>query len=289
MNVTSGQERVSDRPNGSTASATLWPPAYLSGTLWLAPLAVVAGALASGAALSRPDTVPSLAMAVLLSLSWGIVWRVVAGVNWSAPLAEWQGWMDGAPLKALPYAQPDSDAAYLSRRIGQLARWLSQALLPYYGHLLLFGLMSLALMIVLAAALGSWATLLAIGALCLAQIAAVACRGDGHPNAALEGATVVGLPMLLGAAIIAPMSPDVLLIGVALTVAFAGVRSGSQPMRNVGYGLAVLAAVAMRQPMSAFALAVIWAPQLILSARRGGYGWLAMAMLAFAVTRATGG
>lgn len=289
MNVVSGQERVSDRPDGSTVSAAPWPPAYLSGTLWLAPFAVIAGAFASGVALLRLDTVPSLAMAALLSLTWGIVWRVVAGINWAAPLATWRGWMEGAPLKALPYAQPDSDAAYLSRRIGQLISWLSQALLPRYGHTLLLGLMSLVTMAVLAVALSPQATLLAIGVLCLAQVAAVACRGDGNPNAVLEGVTVVGLPVLLGVTTFAPMAPDMALFGVAMAVAFAGVRTGSSPTRNVGYGLAVLTAFAWRQPISTFMLAAVWAPQLILGARRGGYGWLAVAMLAFAVARAMGG
>lgn len=256
---------------------------------WLAPFAIISGAIASGAISLRSDWMLALAMAVLLVLAWVSVWSVIAGVNWSVPLATWQRWTQGAPLKTLPYTRPDSDAAYVSRRIGQLINWLGQELLPRYGNILLFGATGLAVVVVLAVALGPQATLLAIGALCVAQAAVVACRGDGHPNAILEGATVVGLPMLLGAAIFAPIALDVLLVSAAATVVFAGVREGSLQMQSAGYGLAVITAVATRQPVGAFALAVIWAPQLILGLQRGGYGWLAAGMLTFAVARAAGG
>lgn len=292
MRSASGREqvtRVGRAPDGSPAPGALPLFAYLPGALWLSPLAVISGAIASGALLLRPDWMLALAMATLASLAWGGVWGAIAGVNWSTPLATWQRWTQGVPLKTLPYTQPDSDAAYLSRRIGQLVNWSGQELLPRYGNILLFGAIGLAIMIVLAAALGSQAMLLAIGTLCVAQVAVVACRGDGHPNAVLEGATVIGFPMLLGATTFAPIALDLLMVSAAVTVVFAGIREGSLPMRNVGYALAVLVTVAARQSVGAFALAVIWAPQLILGLQRGGFGWLAVGMLAFAVARGSGG
>ncbi|PJF47375.1 MAG: hypothetical protein D6709_01160 [Chloroflexi bacterium] len=263
--------------------------AHLPRATWLAPVAVFGGAASSGAAFARPGWMLTLAMAMLLSLAWVGVWSTIASVNWSAPLSLWQRWTQGAPLRTLPYTQPDSDAAYVSLRIGQLVNWLERELLPRYGAILLLGLMGLAIMIVLAAALGPAATLLAIGVICLAQVAVVACRGDGAPNAFLEGATVVGLPMLLGAATFAPVTPDVWLVSVAMAIASAGIRAGAPRMRNAGYVLAILAATLTRQPIGAFALAVLWAPQLILNLPRNNYGWLAIGLLAFAVVRAAAG
>ncbi len=289
MSFASGQEQAAcaahapDGARASTASALL---AHLPGATWLAPVAVIGGAISSGVAFARPGWMLTLAMAVLLSLAWVSVWGTIAGVNWSAPLSLWQRWTQGAPLKALPYTRPDSDAAYASLRIGQLVNWLERELLPRYGAILLLGATGLAIMIVLAAALGPAATLLAIGAICLAQVAVVACRGDGAPSAILEGATVVGLPMLLGAATFAPVAPDVWPVSVAVAVAFAGIRKGSPRTRNAGYALAVLIAALTRQPIGAFVLATLWAPSLILGSPRHNYGWLAVGLLAFAIARA---
>jgi hypothetical protein len=228
----------------------------------------------------------ALAMAVLLALAWVGVWSVIAGVNWSAPLAIWQRWTQGAPLKTLPYTKPDSDAAYASRRIGQLVNWLEKELLPRYGNVLMLGAMGFAVVIVLAAALGPQAVLLAITVLCIAQIAVVMCRGDGRPNAIFEGATVAGLPMLLGAATFAPVALDILPVGAAMAMIFAGIHERSSRLRHAGYALAMVTAVATQQPVGAFVLAVIWAPQLILGLQRNGFGWLAAGMLAFAIVRA---
>ena len=250
---------------------------------WLAPVAVVSSAIASGVVSARPDWLLSLAMAVLLALAWIVAWSVIAGVNWSAPLAVWQGWTEGVPLGALPYAQPGSDAAYLSRRLGQLRSWLGRDFLPRYGNLLLAGAMAIAVVAVLSAALGPSAVLLTIVAACIVQIAVVACRGNGQPNGLLLGAMAVGLPMLLGYAIFVPLSPGILLMGSSVAAAFAGVRDERPALRHAGYTLAVLASLVMREPVGAFAWAVLWAPQLILGLRRGGYGWLAAGLLVFAV------
>ena len=244
---------------------------------------MVSGAIASGAVSARPDWPLSLAMAALLALVWVVAWSVIAGVNWSAPLAVWRGWSEGVPIRALPYAQPGSDAAYLSRRLGQLRSWLERDLLPRYGSLLLVGAMAIAVMAVLSAALGPLAVLLTIAAVCIVQIAVVACRGNGRPNGLLLGATAVGLPMLLGYAVFAPLSPGILLVGSGAAAAFAGVRDGWSVLRHAGYALVVLASLVMREPVGAFVWAVVWAPQLILGLRRGGYGWLAAGLLAFAV------
>ncbi len=285
MKFASGETQ---RSSGGRMSEEAYPAASsllacLPQAAWLAPFAVVGGAVASGAVLLRSDWPLLLAMAMLLALAWVVVWSVIAGVNWSAPLAVWRGWTFGAAIGALPYARPDSEAAYLARRLGQLRSWLERELWPRYGNLVLAGAAGLTFMVVLAAALGPQAVLLALAVLCMSQLAVVACRGDGHPSAVLEGAAVVGLPMLLGSTTFGPITLDVLSVGVALAIVFAGVREGSPKWRDAGYALAVSAAVAMRQPIGAFVLAVIWSPQLILGLRRGGYRWLMAGLLAFAV------
>lgn len=287
MNATSGREQAAharNTPEAGLAAGSFPVSACLPQAIWLTPLAVVAGAVASGGIIFRPDYLLALAMAALLSLAWVGVWSTIAGVNWHAPLVAWQNWTQGAPLGMLPYAKPDSDAAYASQRIGQLVAWLRQELLPCYGNILAFGVTALVVAVVLAAALGSPAVLTAIVAVCFAQIAVIACRGNGHANGIFEGAVVVGLPMLLGAATFAPVALDVLLFSVAAAVA-SGIRDRASRVRDMGYALATLVAIATRQPVGAFALAVIWAPQLALGLQRSGHGWLAAAISAFAIVR----
>ena len=259
------------------------PLAALSHAPWLASIAVMSGAIASGAVPSRPDWPLPLAMATLLALAWVALWRAVAGVDWSASLAAWWGWSEGAPVGALPYAQPGSDAVYLSHRLGQLRSWLGRDFLPRHGNLLLAGATAVAVAVVLSAALGPPAILLTIAAACIAQLAVVACRGNGRPNGLLMGATTAGLPTLLGCAIFAPISPAIALVSAAAAAAFAGVRDGSPALRHAGYALAVLTSLTAREPVAAFIWAILWAPQLILGGRHGGYGWLAAGLLLFAL------
>jgi hypothetical protein len=81
------------------------------GVSWLTPLMVIAGAWATRDFWRQTDWPLWLALAVLLAAMWSLVWSTITGVRWAALLSGWRAWAQGAPLPALPYTQPGSDAA----------------------------------------------------------------------------------------------------------------------------------------------------------------------------------
>jgi hypothetical protein len=91
MRFASGEASAPATSKGEhPAEPSLFP--LLSHAPWLAPTAVVSGALASGAVAARSDWPLPLAMAALLALAWVALWHMIANLNWRAPLAVWQSW-----------------------------------------------------------------------------------------------------------------------------------------------------------------------------------------------------
>lgn len=262
-----------------SAPALLRP---LAQQVWLTPVAVACGAIASSA-IAADNWVLLLAMAVLLALAWMVVWSVVAGMDWSPSLASWRGWTKGAPMRAVPYTQPGSDAAHVAATTGQFRSWLIEAFLPRYGIAAAAVLAAVVIAIVLAAALGAQAVLLAILAMCLTQIAVIASRGAGSPNVILRGLMTLGLPLALGYAAFAPLRLELAVAAVGLSIALAGVVDGRVPLRHIGYGIVLACMLIARQPIGAFLVAVLWAAQAFALPRRGGMGWLIVSMLAAAI------
>jgi len=223
-------------------------------------------------------------MAVLLALAWMVIWSVVAGTNWTPALASWRSWTKGLPMQAVPYTQPGSDAAKAAAATGQFRAWLAEAFLPQHGIAVGAVLAAVVIAIVLAAALGAQAVLLAILAMCLTQIAVVAGRGAGSPNAILRGLMTIGLPLALGYAAFAPLTLELAAAAVGLSVAFAGIVDSRVPLRHIGYGIVLACMLIARQPIGAFLVAVLWAAQTFTRPMRGGgMGWLVVSMLAAAV------
>lgn len=280
MTLTPDAERRGQREGEAQDAPPLLPfsaPALATG-LWLSPLAVICGAAASlPAAFDAVSLVP-LAMAVLLALSWLVLWAVIADMPWTGVLASWDAWAGGRPLRMLPYARPDSDAAKAAARLGQLRGWARGELLPRRGAAMIAAAAAVGVMAVLAAALGPQPILLTLAAICLPQIAAIASRGSGQPNPILRAALMVTLPMLLGCGAFAPLS-------LAFCAAAAGVgllfvaRTALTRARDVGYAIALAALLITRQPVGAFMLAVTWAPQALLQLRLNSRAWAVAAML----------
>jgi hypothetical protein len=271
---------------GSTNASA---PLHLRSTAlraWLTPVAVVSGAIAASA-IATDNWLLSLAMAVLLALAWMVIWSVVAGTNWTPALASWRSWTKGLPMQAVPYTQPGSDAAKAAAATGQFRAWLAEAFLPQHGIAVGAVLAAVVIAIVLAAALGAQAVLLAILAMCLTQIAVVAGRGAGSPNAILRGLMTIGLPLALGYAAFAPLTLELAAAAVGLSVAFAGIVDSRAPLRHIGYGIVLACMLVARQPIGAFLVAVLWAAQAFAQPARGtgagGIGWLVVSMLAAAV------
>jgi hypothetical protein len=253
------------------------------GISWLTPLMVIAGAWATRDLWRQPDWLLWLALAVLLAAMWSLVWSIITGVRWAALLSGWRAWSQGAPLPALPYTQPGSDAAYLALRLGHLRSWLSNDVWPYYGSALLFCALAVIITAALAAVMGTAAVLLSLASVGLAQIAALACQGNGKPNAFMTGAATVGLPVLLGYATFKGPTLQAWVLSLASTVIFVDVHN-KLPGRDLGLAAAALTAAILRWPASAFALTIIWAARSTLKLGGRGYLWLALAVFCLAIT-----
>ncbi len=253
------------------------------GVSWLTPLMVVIGAWATRVAWKQPDWVLWLALAVILAIMWSLVWSAVTGIRWATLLTHWQGWRSGEPLPMLPYAQPGSDAAYLALRLGQLKSWLSGEVWPRYGNALLLCALAIIVAAGLAPVLGTTAVLLSLATLSLSQVAALACRGNGKPSALLSGVATVGLPALLGYTLF----QEATLVAWALSFSVVAIYAEiSRQPTGIGLGFAIPALISagLRWPLSAFALATIWAARFALKPSSNGYGWLALAAFALATT-----
>lgn len=286
MTVTSREGETGRPSDHGRISGSVNLSVFSSQSILFTVVAVVCGALAASAVTAANNWLLTLAMALVLALASVAVWSVIAGVNWSEPLVGWRRWTRSAPVRALPYTQPGSDAAQLAQNFSQLKSWLHDELVPQHGGALLIGAAGLFVAAVLSAALGAQAVLLSIAALSLAQVAAVLCRGNGRPNVVLQSVLVAGVPMLLGYAVFKPLSPYILLAALGVAIAFASLQRRSPLLRNAGYALLLLTLVALRQPLGAFIIAVMWAPQLILNFQRGSSAWLIAGMLVFAVATA---
>jgi hypothetical protein len=290
MTFVPGSQGAEAREQGGIGPSAPALSRSLAQHIWLTPVAVVSGAIASSA-IATDNSQLSVAMAVLLALAWMVIWSVVAGMNWTPALTSWRGWTKGLPIRAVPYTQLGSDAAKAAAATGQFRTWLNEAFLPQHGIAAGAVLAAVVIAIVLAAALGAQAVLLTILAMCLTQIAAVASRGAGSPHAILRGLMTVGLPLALGYAAFAPLTLELAATAVGLSVAFAGVVDGRAPLRHIGYGIVLACMLVARQPIGAFLVAVLWAAQAFAQPARGnsagasagGRGWLVVSMLAAAV------
>lgn len=272
----------------SPASLHLRALALLMG---LAAAAALCGALASGGVFAAG--ILTLTMAMVLVAALAALWHVVAHTDWRAAAESWRAWNTGLALPTLPYAQSGSDAAKMTGDLGQFADWLRRAFVPAYAGPLLLGMAALVIGGVMAASLaeisGMAAALLTVVAISLAQVAVVACRGNGRPNAVLQGIVLVALPIMLGYGAYAPLALGSVIVALAFGCVAASVLDDNLGLRHLGYGLAVLTMVVTRQPVGAFALSVIWLPQWRAPAQetsRGArveWGWMFAGLVVFAL------
>jgi hypothetical protein len=154
---------------------------------------------------------------------------------------------------------------------------------PYYGSALLFCALAVIITAALAVVMGTAAVLLSLASVGLAQIAALACQGNGKPNAFMTGAATVGLPVLLGYATFQGPTLQAWVLSLASTVIFVDVHN-KLPGRDLGLAAAALTAAILRWPASAFALTIIWAARSTLKLGGRGYLWLALAVFCLAIT-----
>jgi len=255
-------------------------------------LATPAAALGCGLIASAGGGLPpalGIALALATILAWQFWREALAETHWSLALSRWRAWRSGAPLPALPYTEPGSDAHRLSIVGGQFRNFALRRLLPAYGPLIGGAMVALAIAVLLGWALGPWALGLSLAALLSPQIALLG-RGQaaGHWLAAADAGLVeIGLPFALGAGMILAPTGSPLALAGAVTVAWAGLRAKRSPLIwQAGNAAALAALAAGRHSVGAFLYALCWLPQLL-----GGLGgvsrhagrWLMAGLLAASI------
>ncbi len=259
---------------------------------WLYPAwALLCGILATGQFQFNGGQIANALVALILAAGlWPALWAALAGTDWREPLARWRAWSGGAPVKALPYTQTGSPSAKFSILLGQCRDWLARDLLPEYGNALVSIVAAPLVALILAALLGAPAVFLTILAICIPQAAALQSGGNGSPNALLRGLLEITLPMLVGVALLAPVSASMVVVAVGFGVALAGATGNGDRAAirawNLGQAAVFVLLVLTRHSVGAFAVGLLWLPQFLLQARPDAHRapwWLMASLLVAAV------
>jgi hypothetical protein len=263
--------RITSSPHPLIPSSPL-RPFTLSPRLGLTFVSIVsllAGVMASSAFDWRAETILVVATGALLSQgAWAVWWHTVAATDWATLLAEWRTWQTGSPINPLPYTQPNTDGARAAAVLGRFVDWAKQKLWPTQGAKFASGAAALAICMVLSAILGGQVALLSIVAVCLPQLAAAWCKGNGRPNPILQGLSQATLPFLLGYALFNPMVLSVFGIGLGIGVALGGILAASAAPKqavalHIGLGLVLFVLMMTRRPIGAFLVALFWVPHVL--------------------------
>ena len=249
-------------------------------------LAVLAGALASGASLLTGDAPLRLVGAVILAdPAWGLLWRLAtsgedhAGASKRTP-------------PGLPFAHPDAPLARALHRMEQMSSAAAWHELP----------MALALTAGLSVLLGPHALALTVAGLVVLFIAWLAIARGGQPALAYALLSV-GLPWTLGALLAGGAGGFglQLVLAGAFTLLMWGGQQVGRPAGRVwgvwlGQAAVLLALVSLERPWAVAAAAVLCLPpgwwiasgrtgvsgMAARLARSGPWWWAAMVVAAFA-------
>ena len=255
-------------------------------------LATPAAALGCGLIASGGDGWPpalSIALALATILAWQSWREALAENNWEPALTRWRAWRSGAPLPALPYTEPGSDAHRLSIVGGQFRDFTVRRLLPAYGPIIGGAIVALAAAALLGWALGPWALALSLAALLSPQIALLGRAQSIGPGLAAADAGLVelGLPFALGAGLLAAPSGVSLALAGLVALAWAGLRAGRNPLVwQAGNAAALAVLAAGRHSIGAFLFALCWLPQLMSGlggVTRHAGRWLMLGLLAASI------
>ncbi|MCL4505180.1 MAG: hypothetical protein M1140_04010 [Chloroflexi bacterium] len=263
------------------------------GGAWLGPTwALLCGVFASRQFQFSGNQIVGVLVALIVAAGlWPTLWAALAETDWRAPLQRWRVWNEGRPVKTLPYTQPGSPSEHLSILLGQCRDWAARDLLPGYGNALFSIILAPLAALILAAMLGAPAVLVTIAAICIPQAAVLLNGGNGASSPLLRGMLEIALPLLLGVALLAPLSAEMVIVAVGFGVAFAG-ASGSGDRAaliawNLGQAVVFGLLVLTRHPIGAFAVGLLWLPQFMLQAQpdaRRAQWWLMASLLVAAVT-----
>ncbi|HEY3290789.1 MAG TPA: hypothetical protein VGK87_11730 [Anaerolineae bacterium] len=262
----------------TSALAATWRP----GAAWLVPgWATVCGFIAAKSFAPNEAVVALISLFITVGL-WPALWSALAETDWSKMQARWRAWDTGEPLKPLPYAVPDSDAAQLAVVLGKFRAFLVTDLLPTNGVTVATIVLAPAIALTLSAVVGTSAILLTIVAICIPQLAVLFSRGKGQPSPILQALLVIALPILMGYSLTHTINLALLAVAVGCAIAVAGASTWRTWTWNAGLMVVFVLLVVTRHPVGAFGVGLMWLPQFIAQAQpQNGHvvRWLYLCML----------
>lgn len=273
-----------DKPSSDFAQGRVFDLEVRSATsrIWLGPAwAVLCGAVASGGLELDWHTIVALLLAMLLADSLlGSVWSVVDSNLQVAEGAATGNPGSKTPAPSLPYTLPGSASARFAEFLSKRTAWWRSTVWPQKGNLVLGLAFNSLLALLVSALLGGVPLLLTAVALAFAGCRLVLRRSRQGVGLALGSCFLGGLPWLLGYATfrdLGSVGSELGMTGEALAMAaiyalayhayqvlsIEGLSSGAA-LLNLAHVTAAAMLIAVKQPILAGCVALLFLPQLLL-------------------------
>lgn len=159
---------------------------------------------------------------LLVEVGWGTVWTALATTDWTRPLRRWRHWNLGEPGVTVPYTQPGSPAARLTRWLAQLRSWYRAVLAPTAGPAVGAIGVGAAFSLLLAVVAGRGLLLVTLVAFALMELAVAVDGGREQPGPGWDAVLRLGLPWLAGHLAFSALSLPSLALAASFSVAIAG-------------------------------------------------------------------
>lgn len=232
----------------------------------LIPLAAVIGGAWEGFRLLNTQGLSDLALAsALVLIAWSPLWRALTMTQWKTPFARWKAWNESVPLPRLPFIQPHTPGAALTRTLEQAYAWWKSEGNVALGAPLGSTLLALVAGVLLSLPLGRTALLLTLIHFAWAQLMTLWSEGSGRPGRFGEAVALAGLPWLLGVSLGEGASPTGGSFAAVALLGFfpiSGLPASLGPLLAAGYLLW------QGEPLATGALLLLALPGLLLLTQR---------------------
>jgi hypothetical protein len=276
--------------NVPTTTVSPWPARDNWGLLPV--VAVIGGMWAFTASPGSGDLTTLVAALVTVLGGWTPLWHTSTTTLWSAPLASWRAWEREEPLPHWPYLQPDTPGAAIHGALRRARAWWREVGRDVLADPLRATALAWIVSVLAGLILGRTALLLTLVLTAWTEMAVLWHEGRGHVGTGWAAGALVGLPWLLGAALVAT---DIVLPVLSALALFTmmGFYAIPSPVAMVGPIIAALLLVWQGHFIAAGVLLVLALPPLMLllyhppkeDYRRAVIPWLAtmIALMAWAL------
>lgn len=235
--------------------------------VWAIPAwSVVCGAVVSGGMRFNLTTGVQLVIVLLLvEVGWGTVWTALATTDWARPLRRWRHWRLAEAEVIVPYVQPGSPAARITRWLSELRSWYRAVLAPTAGPAVgAIGVGAL-FSFLLALVAGPGLLRVTLTAFALMQLAVTIDGGRDQPRAGWDAVLRLGLPWLAGHLAFGSLSLASVGLAAGFSVAIAGAGVGrlgwARSLWAGGQLAAALLFVPLHRPLAVLFIVLLLFPQ----------------------------